>query len=120
MSFIQHDQTNTTFHAGWFLASADCVRETAQIAANHAQVVTRADGTKYVPAGAVIPANGTTAKGLLYEDVDVSTGAMPGSIVTVGVVYEGRLPAAAVADAKTALKGITFKTEPTITRPNFN
>lgn len=121
MSFIQ---SKTAYGAkpGFFLASAECERQTAQIAANHAAVVTTEDGSKYVPAGAVIPANGATAVGILYEDVDVSTGAMPGSIVTKGTVYEDRLPASLDSDAKTALTGIKVITAaPAIERPSsFN
>lgn len=127
MSFIQHDALNTLYQPGWFLASGDCRRETRQVAANHPQVVTKADGSKYVPAGALLSETTgtgsnavTTYFGLLYEDVDVSTGAMPGSCVSAGVVYENRLPASVSADAKTALTGIKFiATAPTITRPNF-
>jgi len=119
MSFIQSEQ-NKGYAPGFFLASADCKRETVQVAANHAAVVTNPNGGKYVPAGSVIPANGATAKGILYEDVDVSTGDMPGSLVTEGSVYEDRLPAQVVAAAKTALTGITFiASAPAITRPNW-
>ena len=121
MSFIL-ETTNTAYQPGYFLADAEgCTRETVTVAANHAAVVTKADGSKYVPAGAVIPANGATAKGILYEDVDVSTGDMPGSIVTRGVIYEDRLPASLASAAKTALVGITVITAaPAITRPDFN
>lgn len=120
MSFIAKD-TGKGWEAGYFLVDAeDCTRLTKTIAANHAQAVTRADGSKYVPAGAVIPANDATAVGILYEDVDVSTGAMPGSVVTVGQVYTNLLPAAPAAAAVTALTGIRFTaTVPAITRPNF-
>lgn len=120
MSFIGGKQ-NIGYEPGYFLASADCRRETVQVAANHSAVVTTADGGKYVPAGAVIPANGATAKGILYEDVDVTTGDMPGSLVTEGVVYEDRLPEAVASAAKTALeaKGFTFvATAPVVTRPD--
>jgi hypothetical protein len=57
--------------------------------------------------------------GFVYEDVDVTTGNMPGSVVTKGVVYEDRLPAELTAAAKEALeaKGFTFVTVPTVTRP---
>lgn len=108
------------FSAGRFLADDEqCVRQTATIAATHAAVVTRADGTKYVPAGAVIPANGSTAKGILYEDIDVTKGDAMGSIVTEGTVYEDKLPASLESDAKTALKGITvIQYSPAITRPD--
>jgi len=121
MSFISTPLTGKGWEAGWFLVdNEDCTRLTTTIAANHAQVVTRPDGTKYVPAGAIVPANGATAKGILYEDVDVTTGAMPGSIVTRGAVYTDRLPAAPVAAATSALTGVTFvATSPAVTRPNF-
>lgn len=123
MSFIQTPElTGKGWEAGYFLVDDEnCTRVTVQVAANHAAVVTRADGTKYVPAGAIIPSNDGNAVGILYENVDVTTGAMPGSIVTAGVVYKDRLPAAPESSAVSALTGIRFDTyEPTITRPNFN
>ena len=50
----------------------------------------------------------------------MTTGAMPGSIVTRGQVYTDRLPAAPAAAAVSALTGIGFTaTSPTITRPDF-
>lgn len=126
MSFNVSKQ-NIGYAPGFFLASADCVRETIEVPANHTQVVTKADGSKFVPAGALLSKTTgtgndavTTYFGLLYEDVDVSTGNMPGSCVSAGTVYEDRLPASVSADAKTALKGITFiAAAPAITRPQF-
>jgi hypothetical protein len=82
---------------------------------NHSQVVTKADGSKYVPAGALI-----SGVGLLYEDVDVSTGAMPGSVVTNGIVYEDRLPAEYNSTAKNGIPGITFiSAAPGVVRPDY-
>jgi hypothetical protein len=116
MSFTASTQ-GTTFEAGWFLANDEqCMRESATIAANHAQKVTR-NGRTIVPAGAVIPANGATAVGILYEDIDVTDGAALGSIVTKGVIYGDRLPAPLAEAAASALTGITVKTSPTVTRP---
>lgn len=116
MSFTA-SATGTTFEAGFFLVDDEaCLRETADIAANHAQKVTR-NGRTIVPMGAVIPANDATAKGILYEDIDVTDGAAPGSIVTRGVIYGDRLPAALAANAATALTGIVVKTSPAVTRP---
>ena len=122
MAFREPSKYGTIYAPGYFLADTEgCTRETITVAANHAAVVTKADGSKFVPAGAVIPANGSTAVGILYEDVDVSTGAMPGSIVTRGVIYEDRLPASLDSDAVTALTGIKVITAaPTVTRPDFN
>lgn len=120
MSFISSN-TGKPFEAGYFLVNAEnCTRLTKTIAANHAQVVTRADGSKYVPAGAVIPANAAGAVGILYEDIDVTNGAMPGSVVVAGEVYTDRLPAAPVSAAVSAMTGIKFTaTSPAITRPDF-
>lgn len=117
MSFIGN-KTNRGYAPGWFLAEAECSRETVQVAANHAQAITLADGSKIVPMGAVIPSNDANAKGILYEDVEVTNGNMPGSLVTRGVIYGSRLPAALANTAATALNGITVKTVPAVTRPD--
>ena len=70
MSFIQETK-GRGFSAGFFLADDDCLRESMTILANHSQAVTLPDGSKIVPAGAVIPSNDGNAKGILYEDVEV-------------------------------------------------
>lgn len=117
MSFTASTQ-GTTFEAGWFLANDEqCMRESATIPANHAQKVTR-NGRVIVPAGAVFPANDATATGILYEDIDVTDGAAPCSIVTKGVIYGDRLPAQLAQAAATALTGIIVKTSPAIVRPS--
>ncbi len=107
MSFIA-SKTGRGFAAGHFLvADEQCVRETATIPADHAAVVTNPDGTKYVPAGTIID-----SKGILYEDIDVTKGDAPGSIVTKGIVYGDLLPATPDID------GIEVVAEyPTIERP---
>lgn len=119
MSFNQN--TNGRAYApGWFLAEEACSRETAQISASHSQAVT-IGATKIVPAGAVIPSNDGNAKGILYEDVEVTTGDMPGSIVTKGSVYEDRLPAAIESTAEAVLPGIKVITaSPAVIRPDFD
>ena len=122
MSFIMN-KTNVGYAPGWFLAEADCSRETRTIAQNHAQVVT-VNGAKHVPMGAFFPANNSsTVKGIVYEDVDVTSGDMPGSVVTKGVVYLDRLPAAPESGVQSALEGLGFKfyaTAPVVARPNYN
>lgn len=103
---------------GFFLASADCDRETVEVSASHAQAVTIGD-KKIVPAGAVIPSNDGNAKGILYEDVEVTTGNMPGSLVIRGIVYEDRLPAAIESTAEAVLPGIRVITvTPKAVRPS--
>ena len=110
--------TGTTFEAGWFLVDDErCPRQSMTVAANHGQKVTR-NGRTIVPMGAVIPANGATAKGILYEDIDVTDGAAEGSVVTEGTVYGDRLPAALAEAAATALTQIrVIAASPTVTRP---
>ena len=118
MAFIGEKNEGKIYQPGYFLAHDDCVRETRQIA--QAGATTTDNGTKYVKMGTVYPANDATAVGIVYEDVDVTVGDMPGSIVTKGVVYEDRLPVALDAAAKTALqsKGFTFvASAPAVERP---
>lgn len=121
MSFIKTPTTGKTYAPGHFLAYNDenCVRETREIPAS---MGTTAGGGKYVPMGTIFPSNNSSAEGILYEDVDVTTGNMPGSVVTKGVVYEDKLPAALDSDAKTALaaKGFVFiANSPAVSRPNW-
>lgn len=120
MSFIGSVEQGKTYAPGWFLAREECERKTRQIAQEGA--TTAANGGKYVKMGTVYPANDATAEGIVYEDVDVTTGNMPGSVVLKGVVYEDRLPVAIAEAAKTALeaKGFTFvATSPAVTRPDW-
>lgn len=125
MSFIGNVEQGKVYAAGWFLAHEECVRETYQM--TQAMATTRADGAKYVPMGTLVSVTTgeggsavTDYKGFVYEDVDVTSGSMAGSLVTKGVVYEDRLPATLTNAARTALeaKGFKFVTAaPTVTRP---
>ena len=120
MSFIGATEQGKTYAPGWFLAHEECERKTRQILQEGA--TTADNGGKYVKMGTVYPANDATAEGIVYEDVDVTTGNMPGSVVLKGVVYEDRLPVALAEAAKTALeaKGFTFvATSPAVTRPDW-
>lgn len=117
MSFNQKE-TGRGYAPGYFLASKDCDRETVEVSASHSQAVTIGN-KKIVPAGAVIPSNDGNAKGLLYEDVEVTTGNMPGSLVTRGAVYEDQLPAAIEGAAEAVLTGIRVITsKPAVVRPS--
>lgn len=121
MSFIGDKKLGTTYAPGYFLAYNDenVTRETRQIAQNSAATVTTTEG-KYVPMGTAYPTNDGNAIGLLYEDVDVTVGDMPGSVITAGAtVYEDRIPELAGA-AKSALASKGFKfiaTAPAVERP---
>lgn len=121
MSFIGAVKQGVTYAPGYFLAYNDegVTRETKQIAQSGA--TTAADGTKYVKMGTPYPSNDGNAIGLTYEDVDVTTGDMPGSVVTGNAeVYEDRLPVELNGAAKSALAALGFKfiaTAPAVTRP---
>ena len=121
MSFIGEVKKGTTYAPGYFLAHGDeeVTRETKQISQSGATTV--ADGTKYVKMGTPYPSNDANCVGLLYEDVDVTVGDMPGSVVTANAeVYEDRLPVTVADAAKTALAARGFKfvaTAPAVTRP---
>ena len=89
MSFIDEKKTGKVYAPGYFLAHEECVRKTKEISQSGA--VTADNGGKYVPMGTAWPSNDGNAIGIVYEDVDVTTGNMPGSVVTKGVIYEDRL-----------------------------
>ena len=93
MSFIGAVEKGVVYAPGYFLAHEECERKTKTISASSALAVTAADGSKYVPMGTAYPTNDGSAVGILYEDVDVTTGSMPGSVVMGGVIYEDRLAA---------------------------
>lgn len=120
MSFIGAVEQGLAYAPGYFLAHEECERKTRQIAQANATTV---NGRKYVKAGTFYPANNSsTVEGIVYEDVDVTTGDMPGSVVLKGVVYLDRLPASPESGVQAALaaKGFTFISEsPAVTRPNF-
>lgn len=89
MSFIDENKTAKVHAAGWFLDHEECVRKTREVTQDMA--VTEDNGTKYVPMGTIYPSNDSNAEGIVYEDVDVTTGNMPASVVLSGVVIESRL-----------------------------
>lgn len=117
MSFIDKTKEGIVYAPGWFLAHEECVRKTRE--ATQELATTAEDGTKYVKMGTPYPSNDANIEGIIYEDVDVSTGNMPCSVVLQGVVIESRLPVKLASAAKTALegKGFTFVTEDEVTRP---
>ena len=117
MAFREADFQGQVYAPGYFLAHEECVRKTYEISASG--VVADAFGGKHVKGGTPYPSNDGSCIGLLYEDVDVTAGDMPGSVVLRGVVYEDRLPVALAGAAKSALQaaGFTFLTTPSVVRP---
>ena len=90
-----------------FLASADFQAFTYEV--SDAGVTAGEGGKKIVPAGTVYPANDGTAIGILMNDVDVTHGSQPASVIVEGYVLEARLPVAPVQLAKDALTEIKFR-----------
>lgn len=117
MSFIGGVYKGVVYAPGYFLAHEECERKTREIAQSGAVDV---NGRKYVPMGTFYPANDSaTVEGIVYEDVDVTTGNMPGSVVLKGVVYLDRLAEAPASGVQAALeaKGFTFiATAPAVNR----
>ena len=121
MSYIG-EKNGKVYAPGWFLADDEhCTRETRNIP--QSMGVNGTDG-KYVPMGTVYPAVGSSAEGIVYEDVDVTNGASAGSVVTGGTIIAARIPLAETqltASTITALQGKGLKllmgSEPAVTRP---
>lgn len=89
MSFISTGK-GKGFEPGWFLKNDEnAVRETRQMISNGVEA--DESGRKIVKMGTAYPANDATAEGIVYEDIDVTTGDKPGSVVTKGEVYKDRL-----------------------------
>ena len=116
MSFIGAKHEGTIYAPGYFLAHEECERKTKEITQSMATTTARG---KYVKMGTPFPSNDANCIGLLYEDVDVTTGNMPGSVVLKGTVIADRLPVTLADAAKTALtgNGFTFVDETSVTRP---
>lgn len=106
MSFIQ-TSSGKGYLPGYFLAHQECTRETREI--SQTGVTANSDGFKIVKGGTIYPSNDGNAIGIVYEDVDVTSGNMPGSVVTAGTVYEDRLAVEIASAAKNALKELGFK-----------
>lgn len=114
MSFVQINENKGKVYApGYFLADPEhCTRLTKTIKADDKAVVTADNGGKYVPMGTTYKettGKGDSAKeqvvGVVFEDVDVTNGDMPGSVVTAGTIIKDRL---ATPDDADALKAIGF------------
>lgn len=128
MSFIGDVRQGVTYASGWFLANNEnCTRETKQFYLSTA-IVRESQLSKppveghYIPMGTVYPSNDSNAIGIVYEDVDVTFGNMPGSVVTKGEIYADRLEEELSNNAKSALAAKGFKIidkSPAVTRPQF-
>lgn len=115
MSFIRDAEKGRGFEAGYFMESeVGMVRKTRQIKSSSAVSV---GSEKYVLAGTLYEEG--AEKGVVYEDVNVTSGDMPGSVVMAGRVYGDLLPTA----TKTGLNGVSgftvIENHPAVTRPDY-
>lgn len=72
---------------------------------------TQVDDKKIIKAGTVVPTNDASAKGIVFEDVDITDDEKkPISVIIAGRVIKANLPVAVDTNAETALKasGIHF------------
>lgn len=118
MSFIHRNAvTGTTYAPGYFLADPEhCTRETRTIKADDTNVKTASNGGKYVPTGTTYK-DGETVVGVVYEDVDVTNGDAPGSVVTAGTIIKERLVTPTDADAL-ATAGFKVISDASVERPD--
>lgn len=72
------------------------------------EAATDVDGRKIVKAGTVYPANGATAKGIVWADYDVTNGDVTGALIIHGFIKTAALPEAPADAAKTALPQVAF------------
>ena len=122
MAFIGPVKKGVAYTPGYFLANnEDCTRLTMNFKNDDtAGIVTTVGTAKYVKAGTIYPKKSAgKAKGIVYEDVDVTNGEAPGSVVIAGTVYKDRLPDTEISEVQDDLKNITFLDLPTVTRPAY-
>lgn len=104
MPYVSNKKTVSQIN---FLASSKFQAFTYQV--SDVGVTANAQGQKIVPAGSVYPLNDATAVGILYNDVNVTEGPQPGSVIVEGYILQARLPVVPVAAAITAMKEIKFR-----------
>ena len=74
-------------------------------------MATTVDDKKIIKAGTVVPTNDSSAKGIVFEDVDITDyDKKPISVIVAGRVIKENLPVTVNSDAETAIKanGIYF------------
>lgn len=84
------------------------------ITISDSDVVANSEGKKIVPRGSLLDSKGTikndgTVTGILANNIDVTYGPQPGSLIVEGYILKDRLPVKPVQSAIDALKKITFR-----------
>lgn len=111
MSYVTN--FNGTFRPNFLESEVGLVLKTYEIP----ESMGVADGIyKTVPAGTPYPSNDANAIGIVFEDVDVTYGDKPGSILVSGRVLEDRLTMDTAAKTALVSAGIKFVDAPEISR----
>lgn len=103
-----------------FLASEVGLRTiTYTFASSFAGVVTE-NGRKIIKAGTIYPANDATAKGIVFQDVDVTDGDKSEALMVGGVYLADKLSATVSATAKQVFQaqGLFEQASPAVVVPN--
>lgn len=84
------------------------------ITISDSDVVANSEGKKIVPIGSLLDSKGTikndgTVTGILANNIDVTYGPQPGSLIVEGYILKDRLPINPEQTAIDALKKITFR-----------
>lgn len=115
MAYTTYKSTSSTPN---FLASeVGLITKTVQVST--AMGTADEYGFKTVIAGTIFPANDGTAKGIIFQNVDVTHYEHTAPIIVAGRIYKNKLPVTLNSAAETALKasGIIFEeTEPEVYR----
>lgn len=117
-AFTEPTIKGEVYAPGYFLANNEEVtRFTRQFNADDSNAVTK-NGGVYIPMGTLYTEDDSPV-GFVYEDVDVTAGGMPGSVVLSGTVYTNRLPDELSSSNQTALEalGFVFLEESEVERP---
>ena len=111
-AFFGIGENGHTHAPGWFLFDDEnCVRITVTFSHNMGNFVNRDE--HYIPAGTYIP----DYHGIVYEDVDVSDGAAPGSLVIEGKYYADRIFNGPISDEPLLVNVGNY---PIAIRPDFS
>lgn len=74
-----------------WLASERSLRLVSYTAEDDNDQIVTENGRKIIKSGTIYPANGSTAVGIVFADVDVTNGDAPMSLMISGHVWEDRL-----------------------------
>lgn len=102
-----------------FLASEVSLRLVSTTASSTSALAVTENGRKVIKAGTVYPSNDALAKGIIFQDVDVTDGDAAAPLMVAGHYYSDKLGVTVAEAAIAAFKaqGLFGEEEPAVTRP---